>query len=71
MNSLPLISHRLFVAAIGNEGRVHDKPKRQERPPVDLAGRGPAIALEVVAGARVICSDGTRPSRASATQPQA
>ena len=32
MNSLPFISHHLFVAAIGNEGRGHEKPARHERP---------------------------------------
>ena len=61
MNSLPLISHHLFVAAIGNEGRVQEKPTRQEEPPDDLSGHATAIALEVVEGARSISNGGTRP----------
>jgi hypothetical protein len=71
MNSLPFISHRLFVAAIGNEGRVQEKPRRQEKPPADLAGHASAIALEVVDEAGSLSSGGTRPLRASATQPRA
>lgn len=67
MNSLPLISHRLFVAAIGHEGRVHERPRRQEKPPVNLAGHSPAVALEVVAEARPVTSGGLRPLRVSAT----
>jgi hypothetical protein len=49
MNSLPFISHRLFVAAIGNEGRAHERPTRHERPFVEAAA-APAsvIALEVM-----------------------
>jgi hypothetical protein len=48
MNSLPFISHHLFVAAIANEGRGRERPARRERPftaPVDQAS---AIALEVM-----------------------
>jgi hypothetical protein len=71
MYSLPLISHHLFVAAIGNEGRVHEKPRRQEKPPVDLSGHATVIALEVVDGVRPISGGGTRPLRASATQARA
>ena len=32
MNSLPFISHHLFIAAIGNDGRGHERPARRERP---------------------------------------
>ena len=31
MNSLPFISHHLFVAAIGNEGRAHERPARHDK----------------------------------------
>jgi hypothetical protein len=32
MNSLPFISHHLFVAAVGNEGRRQERPIRRDRP---------------------------------------
>jgi hypothetical protein len=48
MNSLPLISHHSFVAAIGNEGRVHEKPRRQEKPSAEVADQAAAIALMVM-----------------------
>jgi hypothetical protein len=48
MNSLPFISHHLFVAAIGNEGRAQVKPTRQERPCVETADPASAIALEAM-----------------------
>jgi hypothetical protein len=50
MNSLPLISHHLFVAAIGNEDRGHERPVRRERPLVGADGCPRAIALEVPFG---------------------
>jgi hypothetical protein len=68
MYSLPFISHHLFVAAIGNEGRVPEKPRPHERPPADLAGNALAVALEVVDGPRPVSSRGTRPLRTAAAQ---
>jgi hypothetical protein len=44
MNTLPFISHHLFVAAIGNEGREGTRPARQERP-----FEGPAEAEDTIA----------------------
>ena len=32
MNSLPFISHHLFVAAVGNERRRREKPMKRGRP---------------------------------------
>jgi hypothetical protein len=47
MNSLPLISHHLFVAAIGNEDRGHERPAGRERPSAGADGWSRADALEV------------------------
>ncbi len=68
MNSLPLISHHLFVAAIGNEGRAHEQPRRHEHAPGAETGRASAIALEVVDGTRPMRNVATRPLPASVTQ---
>jgi hypothetical protein len=48
MNSLPFISHKLFVAAIGNEGRAQERPTRHERPSGGAAEPVRAIPLEVM-----------------------
>ena len=48
MNSLPFISHRLFVAAIGNEGRAQERPMRHERPSVEAAAPASVITFEVM-----------------------
>jgi hypothetical protein len=45
MNSLPLISHHLFVAAIGNEDRGHERPARRERLSAGSDGGSHAFAL--------------------------
>jgi hypothetical protein len=48
MNSLPFISHHLFVAAVGNEGRVLERDTRREKPPAGLADQAAELALQVV-----------------------
>jgi hypothetical protein len=48
MNSLPFISHHLFVAAIGNEGRGHERPARHERSFTTPADQASAIPVEVI-----------------------
>jgi hypothetical protein len=67
MNSLPLISHHLFVAAVGNESRVQEKLRRPERPSVDLENAANAITLEIVDGGRLLAGGRTRPLRAGAS----
>jgi hypothetical protein len=70
MNSLPFISHHLFVAAIGNEGRARRRPTRHERP----SGRAPepaiAIPLEVLDGRKPLPVGAIRPLRASVARAQ-
>jgi hypothetical protein len=59
MNSLPLISHHLFVAAIGNEGRASERSMRRQRSSASADSPARPIALEVVDDARTI-NEGTR-----------
>jgi hypothetical protein len=48
MNSLPFISHHLFVAAIGNEGRGRERPTPHERPFAGPADQASPIAVEIM-----------------------
>ena len=65
MNSLPFISHHLFVAAIGNEGRGHERPTRRERPFAGPADQASAIALEVMDARKPMPAGATRALRAT------
>ena len=68
MNSLPFISHHLFVAAIGNEGRAHERPTRHERPAVRVVAPASIIALEVMADRKLWSTGADRLWRASVAQ---
>jgi hypothetical protein len=68
MNSLPFISHHLFVAAIGNQGRGHAKPARHERPFTAPAVQVSAIPLEVMDARKSMPEGAIRASRARITQ---
>ena len=68
MNSLSFISHDLCVAAIGNEGRAHERPTRQERPSVGTAGLESAIAMEVMNSRKPLPAIAVRPLRTSVAQ---
>ncbi len=57
MNSLPLISHPLFVAAIGSEDRGHERPVRREKPSGGAEGCSRAIVLELPFGRKPIGED--------------
>jgi hypothetical protein len=48
MNSLPLISHHLFVAAIGPESRGPEKAGRREKSAATLGGHTTPLALEAL-----------------------
>ncbi|HOC55324.1 MAG TPA: hypothetical protein PKI20_06870 [Verrucomicrobiota bacterium] len=65
MNSLPLIPHHLFVAAIGNDGRAGQRPSRPEPRPGWRAGRAEEGALEVMDAGKPMPASTTRRSRAS------
>ena len=62
MNSLPLISHHLFVAAVGNDARATDRRRRRDSMAVD-PGQDPASGLEMMAGAQPMPQDAIRPLR--------
>jgi hypothetical protein len=47
MNSLPLIPHHLYIAAIRNEGRPHERPTPKERRSDAAADPVNAMVLEV------------------------
>lgn len=51
---LPFISHAhpMFVAAVGNEGRVLERATRREKPPAGLADPAAELALLEVLDAR-------------------
>ena len=61
MSSLPLISHRLFVAAIGSEDRVPAKPDRNENAFSPAASVASAISLELLHQATSMPSNVMRP----------
>jgi hypothetical protein len=68
MNSLPFVSHHLFVAAIGNEGRAHERPTRDARLSVRTAGLESAIAMEVMDSRKPLPAIAVRPLRTSVAQ---
>jgi len=61
MNSLPVISHHLFVAAIASEGRANARPLRRDRPSVSAVVPDRTITLEVL--------DDRKPSPLGAARP--
>jgi hypothetical protein len=66
MSSLPLISHRLFVAAVGTESTPAEEPARNE--PAIVAAQvpeTPAIPLEVLESSRPMPSGVLRRFQAS------
>ena len=71
MNSLPFISHHLFVAAIGNEGRAHERSTRRERPSTGPAEPASAIAVEVIDARQPMPAGAIRPMRATINQARA
>jgi hypothetical protein len=71
MNSLPFISHHLFVAAIGSEGRGHENPVQHERRFTAPTGQRSAMALEapeVMVAGKLLPESAARASRARITQ---
>jgi hypothetical protein len=64
MNSLPFISHHLFVAAIGNEARSQERAKKRDRSFTAPAGQGTLAPLEVLCAREPILEAAARTSRA-------
>jgi hypothetical protein len=68
MNSLPFISHHLFVAAISNEGRVPERLTRREESSAVLASHASLLAVELMDARKPMPVGATRPLRATITQ---
>jgi hypothetical protein len=67
MNSLPLISHHLFVAAIGNDSREREKPMQHERLSAGTLDQPSVIAVEVTDARGPLPASSARPLRATLT----
>ena len=65
MNSLPLIHHHLFVAAIGNGDRAYPPAAPVEEPLVDLAVRRSLLECEVVDASQPLPAHPVHPLRTS------
>jgi len=68
MNSLPLISHHLFVAAIGNDGRERERPTRHQRLSAGVLDRPSVMAVEVMDARRPLPARSARPLGATLAQ---
>jgi len=71
MNSLPFISHRLFVAAAANDSRTQEEPRRRQRQPPDLIDCSGPIPLELLDGSNSVPDSATRPLPARVTRVRA
>jgi hypothetical protein len=71
MNTLPLISHHLFVAAIGNEDRDHARPRRPEKALLVLEDHSTGVALDVVDETKSLGRGGIGRSWVAAARPEA
>ena len=71
MNSLPLISHHLFVEAIGNAERNQQRPRRPEKPFPEITRHSPNTLLDALDGAKPLTQDETRMLRTAAPQVRA
>jgi hypothetical protein len=70
MNSLPLISHHLFVAAISSEDRGRERPTRRARACAEADISSPAIIPEVIGRGRAIAEDAAEIVHGSLSQVQ-
>jgi hypothetical protein len=71
MNSLPFISHHLFVAAVGTEGRRQERPVRRDRLFANPAEQVTVVPLEVVDSGETMLAVTDRVSRARTTHARA
>ena len=71
MNSLPFISHHLFVAAVGNEGPRQGRPTRRDQPLAGPAEPATAVPLEVLDAREPMPESAARALRARITQARA
>jgi hypothetical protein len=69
MNSFSLISHRLFVAAIGNASGSTASPSKNQNRFIKAAGCATAIPVELLGSSKPGPAAGERPLR-YASQPE-
>ena len=65
MNSLPLISHHLFVAAVSNEDRAQEGQQCRQEQPADLIDCSGPIPLELLEGPDTFREAARRASRST------
>jgi hypothetical protein len=65
MNSFPFISHHLFVAAAGREGRPARKPARRHIPPAQPQGTARQITFELLEEQASLAAAQARPLQVS------
>jgi hypothetical protein len=70
MNSLPFISHQLFVAAVANDGHAAARSTLNERLRVEPAEPMNRIGLGVIDVPKALPAGSTRPARALITEAQ-
>ena len=68
MNSLPFISHHLFVEAVASEVRARARPARYDRTSGELAAPATVIPLELLDDRQPLPVVATLPLRTSADQ---
>ncbi len=66
MSSLPLISHHLFVAALGNEGCAQEKRAGDQAPRIEVTDESKVIPLELIDFGEPMTAEATRLLRTSA-----
>jgi hypothetical protein len=68
MNSLPFISHHLFVEAVASEARPHAQPARHDWPSVEPAAPAIVIPLELLDDRQPLPAGATHLLRTSAAE---
>jgi hypothetical protein len=68
MNSLPFISHHLFVEAVASEVRARARPARYAKPSGEPAAPAIDIPLELIDGQNSLTVGAILPLRSSAAQ---
>ncbi len=61
MSSLPLLSHHLFVAAVGRKERAARPVQRNDLPPLARDDNSPAAPLKILDAAGTMPLDTARP----------
>ena len=68
MNSLPFISHHLFVEAVASEARAHARPAHYDRPSGEPAPPATIVPLELISDQEPLPVGATLPLRTPVPQ---